>query len=592
MSRENQPRWEWAVALVGLTVLAYLPALRAGFVWDDDLLLTQNAVIHSPDGWWRVWLPGAMLDYYPVTWLTFWVEWRLWGMHAGGYHATNLLLHAAGAVLLWRVLMRLQVRGAWLGALLFALHPVNVESVAWVSERKNTLSLVLYLLTALSYFRWERTGNWRWLGSALGLFLLALLSKTSGVALPVVLLLCAWWQRGNIERRDWLASVPFFVLAAVFGLITIWSQQTQTLPGPFAPTPRPLSFRLGAAGHVFWFYVSKAFVPVRLMTEYPLWKFDRLTVAFWLPTAAVGAVLALAWRFRARWGRAVLFALLYFGAMLFPVLGVFNMPYVGRSPVVADHLQYLALIGVVSLVGAALSSLPAGARKPVGMLVAGLLAVLTWNRAADYENHERLFTDTLAKNPAAAKARMEVGNVLVKQGRLDAAAAHFAEAVRVRPSFADARCNLANTLAQLGRAEEAIPHYREVIRQRPKTAELNYNYGLALVALGRLEEAIEQFRRALELKPDFPAARASLIATHYNHALTLARRGQFDEAIRHFAETVRLDPTNAMAHNNLGVALARQGRIEEARKHFAEAVRLNPADADYRRNLEESARQP
>jgi len=592
MTNLDRKQWGCAALIVLLTVVAYFPALRAGFVWDDDLLLTQNAVIHSADGWWQVWRHGAMLDYYPVTWTTFWLEWRLWGMNATGYHATNILLHAAGALLIWQILLRLQVRGAWLAALLFAVHPVNVESVAWVSERKNTLSLLFYALTMLAFLRFERDGRWRWYGSAVGLFALALLSKTTGVTLPAVLLLCAWWQRGKIDRKDLLRAAPFFLLAAVFGLITIWSQQNLFLSASEASVRRPLLFRLGAAGHVFWFYIFKSLVPIRLMTEYPLWKFDTVRIWFWMPTCAVATVLAAAWWFRAKWGKAVLFALLYFGVILFPVIGVFSMPYRGRSPIVADHLQYLALIGVVSLVAAAVASLRREAVKGFAVASVAILGFLTWSRAATYENHERLFSDTLAKNPNAVKAHLEVGNVLVKRGRLDMATTHFAEAARISPRFTDARINLANALAQQGKADEAIAHFTEVVRLRPKTAELNYNFGLALVSLNRLDEAIPQFRRALELKPDFPAAHASLVAAFYNHGLALARRGQLDGAITNFTETVRLDPTNALAHNNLGVALAQRGKIAEAREHFAAAVRLNPNDPDYRRNLDQSTRQP
>jgi len=584
----DKKQWWFAIALAGLTVLVYLPAMQAGFVWDDNILLTDNPVIHSADGWWRVWLPGAMMDYYPVTWMTFWLEWRLWGTNATGYHVTNILLHALSAVLIWRILLRLQVRGAWLAALLFAVHPVNVESVAWVSERKNTLSLLFYALTMLAYLRFEQERDRRWYGTAVGLFLLALLSKTSGVMLPAVLLLCDWWQRGKIERKDLVRSAPFFLLAAVFGVITIWSQQMQLSPGSGGGVERPLLFRLGAAGHVFWFYLFKTLAPVRLMTEYPLWKFDKPTAWFWLPSLAVVAVVAVAWWYRAKGGRAVLFALFYFGAMLLPVSGLFNMPYVGRSPVVTDHLQYLAMIGVVGLVASVVVSFSREFVKGIVVVFVGVLCFLTWSRAASYENHERLFGDTLAKNPNATKAHLEVGNALVKRGRLDAAVFHFTEAVRLKPRFVEARCNLANTLAQLGRADEAIAHFQEAIRLRPNTAELHYNFGLALVALQRLDEAIPQFRRALELKPDFAAARANLVAAHYNHALALARRGQLDGAIAHFTEAVRLDPSNALAHNNLGIALAQQGRIAEARVHFAEAVRLDPNDPDYRRNLTQS----
>ena len=470
-------RWGLAAFIVVLTVLVYFPATRAGFVWDDDLLLTRNPLVQSSSGLWRMWRPSAEIDYYPVTWTSFWIEWRLWQENPTGYHIVNILLHALGALLLWQILDRLKMRGAWLAAVLFAVHPVNVESVAWVSERKNTLSLVFYALAVLTFLRAECENKAYKYWGGLGIFVLALLSKTTGVMLPLVLLLCTWWQRGVVTRRDLLRCTPFFLLAIVFGLLTIYSQQWQ-LPTTEvrAIVNRPILFRLGAAGHVFWFYLLKILVPIKLMTEYPLWKFSAITWRFWLPTISAVAAIVIAWRFRATWGRAVLFALLYFGAMLFPVLGIFNAPYIGRSPVVTDHLQYLAMIGILTLIAAGITRIPRPAVNAVIAVIVGSFCFLSWTRASHYENQEALFSDTLAKNPNAAKAHFELANALIKRGRLDAAVVHYKEAVRLAPMLKNARWNLASSLAKQGKYEEAIACFQENIRLWPNIPELHYNF--------------------------------------------------------------------------------------------------------------------
>jgi tetratricopeptide (TPR) repeat protein len=613
-----------AALLALLVLIVCLPALKGGFLWDDDLLLTENPLIRSADGLWHLWLPVQDMDYYPLTWTSFWLEWRLWGMNAAGYHATNVLLHVLGTLLLWRILVRLQVRGAWLAALVFAIHPVNVESVAWISERKNTLSLVFYALTMLSFLQFERAGGWRWYWGALGLFVLALLSKTSGVPLPGVFLVCAWWQRGKMDRKDCVRTIPFFLLAAVFTLLTIWSQQWMLgdakpdlwVAGGGTSTGemfrRPLLFRLGAAGHVFWFYIFKVLAPVNLMAVYPLWNFAKVTASFWLPSAAVAAALGVAWWFRSTWGKAPLFALLYCGGMLFPVLGVLNAPYNGRSPVVTDHLQYLATIGVISLVTAGIVKLPRAAAISLGILILGTLGSLSWNRARCYQDQIKFWHDTIAKNPRAGKAHYNLGlfydkrhqydealahytvavqcspaaapwqnnlaNVLLARGQVTEALAHYNEAIRLRPHFGAARGNWANALARNGQTDEAIAQFKEAIRLSPTQSEIRHNYGLALLRMGRAAEAVTQFRTAIRFKPNQAEFHSSL-------GNALIKQGNADEAIYHFTEALRLQPDAAQIHYNYGVALLSQKRPADATVQFSEALRLKPGYAEAHCNL-------
>jgi len=534
----DKKQWGWAALLVLVTVIVYLPALKAGFIWDDDLLLTDNPRVQSAGGLQEIWTYSLESEYYPVTWTSFWLEWRLWGMNPKGYHATNILFHAVGVLLVWRVLSRLGIRGAWWAAMIFAIHPVNAESVAWIAERKNTLSLIFYALTVLAFLRFDGGGKSGWYWGALASFLAALLSKASGVTLPAVLLLCVWWQRNKIDRRDLLRVAPFFLLAAGAGLLAISTQQWHSASGEaLFSVKRPVWFRLGAAGHAFWFYVGKALVPVNLMAVYPLWKFDKLTPLFWAPTLWVALVTGIVWWFRATWGRGVLFALLYFGVMLVPVLGVFNAPYIGRSPVVTDHLQYLATIGIISLVVAGIMSLPRMVGNGLAIVIVGALAILSAKRATCYEEPVKFWTDTLARNPQAARAHYNLGVHYDKLQRYDEALKHYAATVQWEPDYYKGHNNMAKVLIRQGRLADAIGHFEAAARFRPREADLYYNYGLALFLARRFPEAVVELKQAIRYQPRYVNAHACLAGAYL-------QLGKTEEARRHLAEADRLNPNH------------------------------------------------
>jgi tetratricopeptide (TPR) repeat protein len=586
-----------AVFIFLLTLLVYVPALRGGFLWDDDTLLTENRLIKAQDGLSRLWWSTEAWDYYPVTWTSFWLEWRLWGLNPTGYHVTNILLHALGAALIWQALKQLRVPGAWLAALVFAVHPVCVESVAWISERKNTLSIVFYALAFLLFLKSEGSTRRGCYWFSVAAFLLGLLSKSSGVMLPFALLLCAWWQRGRIERKDLLRSIPFFVLAAVLGAVTVWFQHNQQAGQPAAiqgemflqlaadNERRSLLLRLNAAGHVFWFYLFKVLAPVNLMTVYPLWRLDTSSPLSYVPTLSVVAMLLVFWRYRRTWGRPALFGLGYFAITLLPVLGFLNMPYIGRSPVVTDHLQYLAMIGIIGLVTAATASAynarPGLNRQITGAVVAALVALLcflSWQRAQVYQDALAFWTDAVSKNPDAAKAHFNFGAALHKRGQIDLAMDHYSQALQVKPNYAGAHNNLGNILANRGQIDEAIVHYAAALRREPQFAEAHYNWGNALASRGQLDEALAHYAESLRLNPDS----AEL---HYNWGVTLIRKGQSADAVAHLTEAVRLKPTYPEAHFNLGLLLAEQGRIDEAFAQFTDALRARPDYAEAHNDL-------
>jgi hypothetical protein len=391
-------------------MLAYLPVMRGGFFWDDYTLVTENPLVKAPDGLYRFWFTTEAPDYYPLTSSLLWLEWRLWGNNASGYHVVNVLLHAVSAVLVWRVLRRLRIPGAWLAALIFAVHPVNVATVGWISEQKSTLSMLLYAVAILLYLEFDEERHWRWYALSLAAFLLALLSKSAVVILPVVLLACAWWRRGQVQRRDIAYSLPFFALSLVAGVSTVWFQYGNAMHWR---TIREANFtgRLAAAGWPPWFYFFKAVLPFDLNVIYPKWEIDPGRLVSWLPGALLIVCFLVFWRKRNSWGRAALFGFGYFTVTLFPVLGFFDQAFY-RFSLVADHWQYYSIVGVIALglaagericrriAGEAGSSVKAVA----SIVVLTALTAATWTRASLYADAGALWRDIDAKNPNARAA--------------------------------------------------------------------------------------------------------------------------------------------------------------------------------------------
>jgi tetratricopeptide (TPR) repeat protein len=548
-----------AVVLAVVTVVAYVPSLHGGFILDDDILLTANRLVKAPDGLYRMWLTTDPIDYWPVFNSVFWLQWRLWGMWSTGYHVTNLLLHIGAAFLMWAILRRLSIPGAFLAALLFAVHPVNVESVAWIAQCKSVLALVFYLLSILLYL-WAESGaprcrGGRWYWWSLVAFVLGMLSKGSVAILPLVLLGVIGWLR-PLSRGDLVRTAPFFLVAVVLVLVNVWFQKHGT----------PTQFRaagaterlLGAAAAV-WFYLSKALLPIDLTFIYPRWHIQVTEVTWWLPLLAAMAVTAVLWWCRSSWGRPLLFAWGYFGVALVPVLGFTDVAFMEHS-LVADHYQHVALIGVLAPVAAGWATWQrrAGGRLPLAAAVAavGVLALLTWRQSGLYTDAMTLYQATLRENPDSWLAHGNLGGVLSEAGRLPEAIAHYQQALRLHPDFPDAHNNLCSALRDSGQLAQAIQHCREALRLRPNFPESHNNLGNALRDSGQLAEAIEEYRQALQLRPDYPAA-------HNNLGTALAQAGRLQEGIAHLQQAVRLQPDYADAQYNLRVALALQQQAAE-----------------------------
>jgi len=572
-----------AAVIVAVIVLAYIPAVRGGLFWDDGALVTGNPMVIARDGLLRLWFTADALEYVPLTTSTHWVEWRLWGGHPAGYHAVNVLLHAVAAILLWRVLKRLSIPGAWLAGLFFGIHPVTAASVAWISERKNTLSMALYLLSLLAYLTYDEREDRRWYVLALASFLLALLAKTSVVMLPVVLLLCAWWRRGAIRRKDILHSVPFFALSVVLGLVTIWFQLHNAIHGEIV-RPEGAASRVAAAGWIVWFHLWKVVFPVGLCVIYPRWNVDGSSAFAFVPLALLAAVVAFLWARRRGWGRAPLFAMAYFVIMLLPVLGFVDMAFM-RLSLAADHFQYLAMIGVIAFAAAILARAAASSGwtgRGSALVAAGcvvVLAGLTWRRASLYGDETRLWTDNLARNSAAWAAWSNLGDAYSRAGRYDEALRCCDKAIELNPNHADAYNNRTVVHMRLGRYDLGLADCERAIELKPNFAEAYNNRGSIHAQANRLAEAVQDYGKAVAFNPAFAEA-------YYNRAVACVRLGQDDLALRDYYKAIELKPDFAEAYNNRGNALVRANRLAEAIRDYDKAVALNPnlAQAYYNRS--------
>ncbi len=543
--------WLLVFALVVATIVVYQPVWHAGFIWDDDVLITDNPMVRASDGLYRFWFTTEAPDYWPLTSSVWWLEWRMWGDHAAGYHVFNVLLHAANAVLVWMILRRLKILGAWLAALVFAIHPVNVATVAWIAEQKNTLSMFFYAMAILLYLRFDETDQWRWYGLSLMSFLLALLSKAVVVMLPIALLGCVWWRHGRVQWKDILRSVPFFGLSLVLALVTMWFQYNRALAlGGLSVRTGSVLSRIAAAGCALWFYLYKAILPRNLCAIYPKWNIDASHWVSYVPGSILAGCLALFWWKRKSWGRPALFGLGYFIVILFPVVGFFNISFHEYS-LVADPWQYHAIVGAIALVaavGVAIGRRMGERGQLAGMLVgvAALIALgaATWTRAGVYAGSETLWGDTVAKNPNVWVAHYNLGNAYSQARRFQDAATEYQQAVRLKPDLAEAHNNLAFTLLQIGDVSDAVEHLEQVVRIKPNSVEGHFNLANAYSQLGRGQDAMSHWEQAVRIDPNYTEAHVSL-------GFALAQQGRFEEAAQHWEIALRLDPGNPGAKRGL-----------------------------------------
>jgi len=578
--------WLWGIFLAAIVLVAYACTLNAGFIWDDDAHLTNNPCVIGPLGFHEIWTTSHAY-YYPLVLTTFWFLHKFVGLNPLPYHLLNVLVHAGSAILLWRVLRELGVRGAWFGAALWALHPVMVESVAWITELKNTQSAFFYLLSILFFLKSDaeesdpRMRRWRYAISLL-FFGMAIASKSSTVMLPIVLLLCLWWKRERIGLRDAVRLTPFVLVSLASSVWTIWEQKFHSgALGSEFNLAWPERFAL--AGRDLCFYLGKLFWPHPLIYLYPRWQPATGTL-FWIAVFAffiVAVVFLLI--VRATRTRPIAFAGAYFVVSLFPVLGFFNV-YFFRYSFVSDHFQYLAAIGPLALLGSAIAvglsafDLPSITRRFGYAAVLITLAAITFRQTLIYHNPETLWRNTIEKNPAAWLAHLNLGVLLKEKGDPDAAKAEYDQALQLNPNSYEALNVLGVWELQRGRVEEGISNLRTSLKLYPSYAFASFNLGNALLQQGKLDEAITSLQDAVRSDPDYADA-------HGNLAVALSRANRLEEAVPHYKEALQWKPNDSGVHYNFGIVLAQLGRNQEAAAQFKEALRLKPDYEDAKARL-------
>lgn len=630
-----------AIALVSM--LAFLPALGGDFLdWDDRENFLHNPHYRGLGPAQLHWMltTGLMGHWMPLTWLSLGLDWTVWGMNPLGYHLTTLVLHGLAAALFYLTARRLltaarprdaertRTLGAVLAALLFALHPLRVESVAWITERRDVLAGVFFLATLLAYLsRWRPDGTeaprarLRYL-AALALFVAALGSKSMTVTLPAVLLILdvyplrrlgpgvGSWLRGP-ARQVWLEKVPFFALAAGAAAVTLVLNRAI---GNLTPIDRVgLMDRLAISAYSLIFYLWKTVLPLGLSPMYELpypletWRWPFVAAGVAVVVITVGVFVA------ARRRPALAAAWTAYVVMALPVAGLFQNGF----QIAADRYTYLPCLPWALLAGwgIAILSRRAGRLAWAGPAAAaaalGLLAILSWHLTHVWRDTETVWRRALAVGPSSV-AHSNLGLVLARAGDSRGAIPHYEEAIRLRPTYAEAWSNLGLAQAQQGdlggatsslqeavrlkpeysagwsnlgmirarrgQTGEAIGAYREALRLQPANADAHGNLGATLDAQGAGDDALRHLREAARLRPESANAQSNL-------GIYFARRGDIAEAARYFEVALRLRPDSPEAHNNLGLALAQQGRVDVAAAHFREAVRLRPGYAEAQRNL-------
>jgi tetratricopeptide (TPR) repeat protein len=605
-------RWQrdlaLGAALVVAVVLAYRPAMSAGFIWDDPDYIVNNANLRDLQGLRATWFePTSLPQYYPLVHTTFWLEFQAWGLWAPGYHVVNVLLHAANTVLLWLLLRRLALRGAWLAAALFALHPVQVESVAWITERKNVLSLLLALVTLACCIRGglimpsePRRVIWRpWLGLALLAYAGALLSKSVTASLPAVVLLIGWWESGRVSWRDVRPLLPMFALGMAAGAFTVYLERSHVGAAGAGFDLAPAE-KIIVAGRACWFYAGKLLWPYELSFIYPRWQIDAASIVQYLPAAAAVALPMTLLVLRSRIGRGPATAVLLFGGVLLPAVGLVSV-FPMRYSFVADHFQYHAGIALLALAAAGVACLHRVGHLAACLLIA--LGVLTFRQSHIYRDALALWQDTASKNPRSWMVQENLAYALRDAGREGEAGQRFAAACQLAPELPDTHWAYARWLADAGRDDEALARLDEATRLDATFPGPYLTRGLILDRRGQSEQARDQFERAVQLHPTYAEAyfalgqlaeragrsddaiaeysaavssRMGLAEAHYNLANLLQQAGRLDEALVHYTQAVSARPDWAEGHTNLGNTLLRMGRADQAIIAYTTALRLKP----------------
>jgi protein O-mannosyl-transferase len=580
--------WLWGVLLAAAAIIVYAPAWKAGYIWDDDIYVTANQLLTAPDGLRRIWFSlESPSQYFPLVYTTFRFERLLWGLNPTGYHLVNIALHAANSVLVWMCLRALRTPGAWLGAALWALHPAQVESVAWITERKNVLMGFFFLLTLLSWIKFlDESGppKWRFYGAAIFFYAFALFSKTTACTLPAALLLILWLQKRPVTWQRVLQICPFVACGIVMGLVTIWWERYhQGTQGQLFALG--ITERLLIASHAFWFYLGKLFWPMKLLFIYPRWRVPGALAFDYLWGVALGGLAVLIWYLRRYVGRGLEVAALFFLLTLGPVLG-FIMLYTFRYSFVADHYQYLACVGPLAMVGAGIVKaerfVSAGTVRFYRAVVPGLLLILlgalTWNQSRMYRDNDVLWDTTIREEPHSWMPRTNKAFALLQQGRMEEAFDWFRQSLQENPEQAEVYNTMALARVRSGRIYEAFEYLNKALELEPDRPDILWNAAGAHLELGHIDQASDYLQRALKSMPHYVPALT-------DYGLILLQKGRTEEAIEYLRRALRFDPNFQSARYYLGNALLQVRRPQEAVTEFQTMLSKNPDDLNALKNL-------
>jgi len=570
------------IVLAGLLLLlvaaAYLPALRGGFIWDDDIYVTQNSMLTATNGLQEIWFSAhTQSQYFPLVYTTFRWERELWGLNPFGFHLVNILLHGLNAVLAWMVLRRLRVPGAWLTAAIFTLHPVQVETVAWITELKNIESLLFYLLALLVWMKFidlPGPARWRYYGLALLACLLALFAKTTACTLPAAMVLVLWLRGQRLSWPQALQILPFLLISVGMGLVTVWWEKHL---GDYEES-FGLSFsflqRLLIASRALWFYAGKLICPTNLIFSYPRWNINTSDPLQYIPVAGCMAVAVLLWVWRKKIGRGVIAGVVFFAMALSPLLG-FIIEGTFHYTFVADHYQYNASIGLIAIFAAAVWRWfeGTGFRLLVQTALLLVLGCLTWQQCRPYHSLETLWRDTLTKNPDSWMAHHNLGIVFFERGQINEALEQYRAAVALYPKGDREQSDLGTALMEKGLYSEAIQHLEAALALNPKLFPAENSLALAYSRMGDYDRAIAHFHKALQLEPDSLGALLNL-------GSVLDRQGKPDEAIASYREAAKRFPSEIEPLRRMAGVLSEKGQFASAAEACRQALQLEPNNAE------------
>jgi tetratricopeptide (TPR) repeat protein len=571
------------MCIIVASLVVYTPSMHGGYIWDDDVYVENNALLSSPSGLWNIWMgKGVPSQYVPMVYTSFRLEYSLWQLRPFGYHLTNILLHAFNASLIWLLLYRLRVNGAWFASAIFALHPVHVESVAWITERKNVLSLFFCLLSAAAYFKYafdsdEKLTKGRretFYQLSIFLFLCGLASKAVMCCFPVLLLIILWWKRGRIILKDIRDLSRFFVLGLGWGLFIVW-WENKYLGTSKVEFDLSAIERILLASRALWFYLGKLFYPVGLTFSYPKWNIEETNPLHYTWLFLCLVTIWCIWHWREKLQRGPAAAIAFFVIALSPMLGFFSL-YTFVYTYVADHYQYVASIGPITLfVSAGCIAVNRLGKYANGISVASIalilliLGTLTWRQCQIYKDRETLWQDTIQKNPDSFMAHLNLGTEYYRQNRLDEAISQLKQGLKLSPDRAKAYNSLGAVFLKKGNLDEAVSYFRLALQVKPDYVGAYNNLGLAFYEQSRFSEAINYFQRALQIAPEFAEA-------YNNLGRTYQSQGDFDQAMHYYSEAIRIKPGYAEAHYNLGLLLEQKSRLGEAIQEYIKALEINP----------------